>query len=190
MESSGNPIAINVNRIEGRPVYRVPRITSAQQAAQVAHDAIRQGYNVDLGLMQVNSRNLANLGYTVEQMFDRCTNIRAGGRILSENYTRAVRQYGAGQNALLAALSAYNTGNFQRGFRNGYISRYLDIKYATYSIGAEPIPATSTGVASGPIGEPPPNPLTAELSVYSREGALREQQQPDANPNTSVLGGD
>jgi type IV secretion system protein VirB1 len=165
VESSGNPIAINVNVIRGRPRFPVPRIRSAEHAAQVANAAIAQGYNVDLGLMQVNSRNLRVLGYTVEQMlFDRCLNVKAGAEILTDNYRRASRIHGPGQRALLAALSAYNTGNFERGFSNGYVSRYFNVRSATISIA----PVAQAAVAED-APPPPPNPYTADLSVYSRE---------------------
>jgi len=165
VESSGNPIAINVNVIRGRPRYPVPRIRSAAQAAQVANAAIAAGYNVDLGLMQVNSRNLRALGFTVEQMlFDQCLNIRAGASILTDNYERASRIHGPGQRALLASLSAYNTGSFERGFSNGYVSRYFNVRSATVSIAP-----VATAPVTGDMPPPPPNPYTADLSVYSRE---------------------
>lgn len=184
VESSGNPLAVNVNVIRGRPRFPVPRIRSAAQAAQVAHQAISQGYNVDLGLMQVNSRNLRGLGYTVEQMFDPCTNVRAGARILTDNYGRAVREHGPGQPALLAALSAYNTGDFNRGFRNGYIARYFSVGRVVYSSAASAPTTPNTGVDQVAVVEVP-NPYTAELSVYSRErvendGTARAPSAPDA----------
>ena len=74
--------------------------------------------------MQVNSRNLAALGVTIEQVLDPCTNIRIGATILTAEYAEAVHSRGEGQPALKAALSAYNTGDFYRGFANGYVARY------------------------------------------------------------------
>ena len=190
VESSGNPLAVNVNVIRGRPRYRVPRIQSAAHGAQVVRDAIGQGYNVDIGLMQVNSRNLPRLGYSIEQMFVPCTNVQAGAAILTDNYSRARRQHGDGQAALLAALSAYNTGDFSRGFRNGYVARYFNIRYATYlpaSVAVEPV---SQAVSTAPV-EDVPNPFTAELSVYSRERAENAQQpQPPGGETADLLGDD
>lgn len=176
VESSGNPIAINVNVIRGRPRYPVPRIRSADHAAAVAHHAISQGYNVDLGLMQVNSRNLRNLGYSVEQMLsDQCLNVKAGAQILTENYTRAVRERGHGQGALLAALSAYNTGNFQNGFRNGYIARYFNgSSVALRSVQVAPADAQEEA-------PPPPNPFTSDISVYTREMTRNDTSEPARN---------
>lgn len=162
VESGGNPIALNVNRLVGRQ----PRASSAAEAAQLARSYIDQGYNVDLGLAQINSRNLPRLGLTVEQVLDPCTNIAAGGRILTANYADAVRRWGEGQDALRAALSAYNTGNFSSGFRNGYVAKYY---------GPGGVPALAGGVreaaanmeASGRRVAPamPSNPYTADLAI-------------------------
>ncbi len=118
VESGGNQLAINVNN---GVLPRRPR--DAGDAAALASSLISAGYSVDLGLMQINSRNLGRLGLTPAQAFDPCANIAAGTRILSENYTLASQSIGNSQQALRAALSAYNTGNFHRGFRNGYVSK-------------------------------------------------------------------
>lgn len=120
VESGGNPFAIGVNG----PIKNRLQPKNTQQAAIVARYYLLQGHTVDLGLMQINSSNLPGLGYTLEQMFDPCINMQAGGRILSRGYHGAIKRHGEGQNALNAALSAYNTGNYERGFRNGYVAQY------------------------------------------------------------------
>ena len=120
VESGGNPLALHVNDLREQP----PSPRDAQEAAQIAARFIARGYNVDLGLMQVNSRNVAALGVTIEQVLDPCTNIRIGATILTADYAEAVHSRGEGQPALKAALSAYNTGDFYRGFANGYVARY------------------------------------------------------------------
>lgn len=124
VESKGNPLALNVNRVKVQPV--VPK--TAPEVAKVAADWIARGFSVDLGIMQINSANLPKLGLTIEQVLDPCTNIRAGAAILADGYARAKSLHGGGQTALQAALSAYNTGNFSFGFRNGYVARYYDPK--------------------------------------------------------------
>jgi type IV secretion system protein VirB1 len=45
--------------------------------------------------------------------------------LLAEACGRAVRIMGEGQPALLATLSAYNTGTFTGGFANGYVAKYV-----------------------------------------------------------------
>ena len=116
-ESAGNQLAINVNGT------RNPRPAANLAAAiQTARSYISAGYSVDVGLAQINSRNLARLGLTVEQMFVPCANLAASARILSMNY-RAAGRAGDAQQALRVAFSMYNTGHPARGFGNGYVAR-------------------------------------------------------------------
>lgn len=125
VESGGNPLAVNVNKRNGAAYHLNKRIKSTVEAVRVSHAAIAAGHTVDMGYMQVNSANLKRLGYTVEDMFDPCKNIRAGAQILQEAYALALPRHGSEQAALRAALSAYNTGNFNRGFANGYVQKYV-----------------------------------------------------------------
>jgi type IV secretion system protein VirB1 len=165
VESRGDPLLVYVN---GLGAAQPRHAADAKEAAALARAYIAQGYSVDLGLMQVNSRNLAALGYTVAQLLDDpCTNIRAGGTVLTAGYAAAVRTHGDGQSALQAALSAYNTGDFHRGFANGYVARYY---------GPGGIPALASKVPSLPAAavkheapQPWPNPYTADTAVYVRE---------------------
>jgi type IV secretion system protein VirB1 len=152
VESSDNPLALNVNGLRVQP----PAAKDARAAVRIAVHYMTRGYSVDLGLMQVNSRNLAALGITVAQALEPCTNIRAAAAILTADYAAAARRLGEGQLALRAALSAYNTGDFHRGFANGYIARYVRPGDVPARIGAGAPP-------------PPPNPYTATTAVFVRE---------------------
>lgn len=155
VESDGNPLAININR--------GPRVAPARNRAEavaIAKRYIAAGYSVDMGLMQINSTNLASLGYTVDDMFDQCTNLAAGAEVLRRFYANAKRQHGHGQGALLAALSAYNTGSLTKGFRNGYVQRYIGPL-------AKP-PAASRSRTRSPA-PPAANPYTAGTVVYQRK---------------------
>lgn len=167
VESRGNPLALNVNGLSLQP----PPARDAREAAKVAASFIARGYSVDLGLMQVNSRNLVTLGLTLQQVLDPCTNIRGGATILTADYAEAVRTRGEGQSALQAALSAYNTGDFYRGFANGYVAHYYgpgDVPGLTHS-GRE---AIASGKMANPEMAPrPANPFTADTSVFVREAA-------------------
>jgi type IV secretion system protein VirB1 len=150
VESRGNPLALHVNHLDGPQ----PVASSPAEAAAIARHYIGLGFSVDLGLMQINSRNLLALGDTIEDAFDPCRNITGGAAILTADYARAVEQSGEGQPALLAALSAYNTGDFARGFANGYVGRVTGIP--------------ALGLASTTAAPPaPPDPLTAATIVYS-----------------------
>lgn len=95
------------------------------EAANIANALISKGHIVAIGLTQVSSRNLKRLGLTVEKVLDPCTNLRSGGQILTEFYEGALKKYGNSEQALLAAISAYNTGNFQDGFTNGYVKTVI-----------------------------------------------------------------
>ncbi len=167
VESGGNPLALNVNGLSVQP----PPARDTREAAKVAASFIARGYSVDLGLMQVNSRNLVALGLTLQQVLDPCINVRGGATILTADYAEAARTRGEGQPALQAALSAYNTGDFYRGFANGYVAHY-------YGPGGVPA-LTHSGreaVASGKMANPeiaqrPANPFTADTSVFVREAA-------------------
>ncbi|MDE9463083.1 lytic transglycosylase domain-containing protein [Xenorhabdus bovienii] len=160
-ESRNNPLAVYVNakwvtvHDKGGALKRkkIPfkspiRIKTVQDAVTVAYMALDTGFSVDMGYMQVNSRNLKALGYTVEDMFDPCRNLAAGARVLSAFYTHALTHYSNEQAALRAALSAYNTGSFNGGFINGYLIRY------------------GINGLSASANVPALNPYTADTGVY------------------------
>ena len=130
VESGGQLLALNVNGLSPR---EQPHPKNLPEAVQAATYYIAQGRNVDVGLMQINSRNLLVLGYSLVQAFDPCSNLRGGAVILTANYLAAARKYGPGLFSLQAALSLYNTGDFEKGFANGYVGRYfpLDIPAIT-----------------------------------------------------------
>jgi type IV secretion system protein VirB1 len=141
-ESSGNPFALNVNG--GR---QPARQTNAADAAAIARQYVAAGYSVDLGLGQINSRNMRWLGLTWETVFDPCTNVAALGTVLTSNYN-AVKVGRDPQSALRIALSMYNTGSQTRGFRNGYVAKVIG----------------NAGVASGATSHPAVMPTVAEPS--------------------------
>jgi len=120
-ESNFNPLAINVNgnvRLKSQP-------RTAAEAASWSQWLIEHDYSVDMGLMQINSRNLPRLKLTPAEIFDPCRNIQAGAAILQSDYRRAAKIHGPGNKALLLAISSYNTGSFERGFRNGYVEKVI-----------------------------------------------------------------
>ena len=168
VESGGNPLAIHVNGLWVQP----PPATNAAEAARIAEGYILRGYSVDLGLMQVNSHNLVALGTTVERVLDPCTNVRSGAAILTADYAEAVRSRGDGQAALQAALSAYNTGSFYRGFANGYVARYYGPAGVPALAGSlREATATAAAATKRVVPVSPPNPFTADTSVFVREAS-------------------
>lgn len=106
-ESGGNPFAINDNTV------RLPASPkSKEEAISVATQRINAGHSVDMGLAQINSKNLKRLGLTVEQVFDPCTNLQASQTILLDAWEGS-------KGSLVGTLSAYNTGktNSERGLK-------------------------------------------------------------------------
>jgi type IV secretion system protein VirB1 len=119
VESNGDPLALYINGLGS------VQVTSIAAGAALARQAIAAGYTVDIGLTGLNSRTLDNFHVSIEDAFDRCTNLSIGGALLTKNYLAAVERYGGGEMALEAALSVYNTGDFERGRVNGYLAKYF-----------------------------------------------------------------
>ena len=74
-------------------------------------------------MAQINSDNLDWLGLSVEAAFDPCHNLAAAGAVLRAGYRPA--EGVDPQTTLRVALSRYNTGHPERGFRNGLLSPVL-----------------------------------------------------------------
>src|SRR5690606_8108839 len=102
-----------------------PRPRTVAAAVQTAQGLVAAGHDVDLGLGQINVRNLARLGLTLETVFEPCRNLAAAAAVLRDGYARGRALHGPGQAALRVALSVYNTGDPQRGFANGYVARVV-----------------------------------------------------------------
>ena len=171
-ESNYQPFSIGVNggsRLERQPV-------NLEEAVVTAQWLLDNGYNIDLGLGQVNSSNLHRVGLTVHDAFDPCKNLKAAGTIFNTSYQAAMRQYPEGQ-AFQAALSAYNTGNFIQGFENGYVQKVID---NLPDKARSPASATAPTVAVQPIplvnGNKPALPYSAKA------------QHPDSQPASLSVG--
>ncbi len=146
-ESNYQPLTIGVNG--GYKLQRQP--TNLEEAIVTAQRLLDNGYNIDLGLGQVNSSNLNRVGLSVHDAFDPCKNIKAAGTIFHKGYQTAIQQYPEEQ-AFKAALSAYNTGNFIQGFSNGYVqkvlnnmpNKFISPSSSTLSTAVQPIPLVNS----------------------------------------------
>lgn len=124
VESAGRAHAIGYHITKDGRTYRLTtQPKTPDEAVRWARWLLENGYRFDAGVAQVNSNNFRRLGLTPETVFDPCSNIGAGGKILTEFYQGAIRQYGEGQNAVRAAISAYQTGSFTRGWGTGYVQK-------------------------------------------------------------------
>ncbi|MFA7351247.1 MAG: lytic transglycosylase domain-containing protein [Methylotenera sp.] len=120
-ESQFKPFAINING--GAKLERQP--ATKEEAVVTAKWLINNNYNIDLGLGQVNSVNLTKTNLSVDDAFDPCKNLAAAATILQWNYASASKRIPGEQAALHAAISAYNTGSFTKGFSNGYVQKVM-----------------------------------------------------------------
>lgn len=162
-ESRFDPLAIGVNR-GPRPARRA---RDAADAARIARGLLERGANLDLGLAQINSDNLEWLGLNPEAAFDPCRNLAAADRVLRAGYRP--KQDETPQQSLRVALSRYNTGHPERGFRNGYVAR---VEAAAGTLGLapreRPFPAqTPIAAADSPVEQRP----VADWDVFGRAQA-------------------
>jgi type IV secretion system protein VirB1 len=97
-----------------------------QEAQAWSRYLLGTGHSVSIGLFQINSEHAGELGLSPLQLFDPCTNINAGGRLLTAYYRQAASVLGEGQEALHFALSGYNSGTPVVGFRNGYVGSVVN----------------------------------------------------------------
>ncbi|EJF84444.1 lytic transglycosylase domain-containing protein [Candidatus Bartonella washoeensis] len=94
-----------------------------KEAIATAEQLKKNGHNFDIGLGQINIKNLEWLGMSLSDLFDPCKNLKAVQAVLTHCYERAMSKYKSEQTALQAALSCYNTGNFKSGFTNAYVQK-------------------------------------------------------------------
>ena len=81
-------------------------VLHGEGAASTARQLIAAGHSVDLGMMQINSKNLGLLGLSLSDAFTACRSVEATAK-------------------LPALFSRYNTGSPQRGIASGYAAKVL-----------------------------------------------------------------
>lgn len=173
-ESRYNPLAINVN--SGVKLARQPRTKA--EAVRMAQTLVRTGANFDLGLGQINSKNLGWLKLSIEDAFEPCANLAAAGRVLTENYALASRRSSDPQGALRVALSLYNTGDTGRGFRNGYVAK---VETSAKTV----VPAIA--VAGQPTPAAPAAPAPEAINLEAGDGAVRLTAEPPPPPSWDIF---
>lgn len=188
-ESRMQQYAIGVNR-KGHQLKRQPR--SLEEATAAAQKLIDQGIDFDAGLGQINVRNWAWLKLDATTVFDPCRNLTAAQTVLADCYARALPTHQDPQQALRAALSCYNTGNFRRGFTNGYVGKVLTQAGIKVPALAPLADETASPEAAGtpaqpsenqnqkPQPEPPPGTPDGFTSNPATDGFA---QTPDPEPN-------
>lgn len=133
-ESGFHPYAISVNspqRIAGRfgltsqaiELQRQPN--SKLEAVLWMRWLLQHRISVSVGLLQVSTDNAARFHLNPERLFDPCTNIAVGANLLAEAYAAQKMAAPNDPDALLNALSIYNSGTANFGFYDGYVDRIL-----------------------------------------------------------------
>jgi len=119
VESSHNPYAIGVVNAH---LQRQPQ--NLTEAKATAHFLENAGYNYSVGLAQINRSNFNRFNLNFNNVFDACTNLNAGGQILSECLNRAsARGYQA--DATHKALSCYYSGQLNSAVGTQYANKVL-----------------------------------------------------------------
>lgn len=111
-ESSAHPFAIGV---VGHYLSRQP--TSQVEANQVVSRLVEGKYNYSVGIAQVNQSNFKPYGLHQGNMFDTCTNLSVGSKILKACHDQ--------HQDWQKAYSCYYSGNAVTGFRHGYVAKVL-----------------------------------------------------------------
>ncbi len=133
-ESGFHPYAISVNspqKIAGRfgltnqaiELQRQPN--SKLEAVLWMRWLLQHRVSVSVGLLQVSTDNAARFHLDPERLFDPCTNVTVGANLLAEAYAAQKLAAPNDPDALLHALSIYNSGTANFGFYNGYVDRIL-----------------------------------------------------------------
>lgn len=173
VESGANPFAIGVVRGQ---LVRQPR--NLDEAVATARMLEAQGYDYSLGAAQINRANLLKQGLdTLEKAFDVCANLAAGSRILSQCHASAGGNWGK-------AFSCYYAGDFETGFRHGYVRKVYDsisrgVPVAPRHAPVEPIPlkrptsAARVAARPAPLRDAPPAPA-APASRGDSEAPARQ----------------
>ena len=158
-------------------------------AEQLAGDRLRLGHSVDLGLMQINSKNLPLLGMGISDAFDACDSLRAGDHILHTALIAGSSETER-EAALLIEFSRYNTGKSLAGIVNGYANEVISA-HSELSVDEELSPSmqSTTWDIWRNAGVPPTSwVVTADgLSEIERAGAqtsdARNEGRAPASPS-------
>ena len=187
VESGGNPWTINSNTAKKSFRYQ-----SQEELARAAESMVRAGHNIDIGLAQINSRNLPHLGLSPRQVAEPCTNLRASATLLKSKYAAAWALHHAKGEAqvLRHALSRYNTGNDYSGLKNGYVDKVIAAAMRLTGRAGQPTPRSSNPYrppAQPSYAQPAPAWSLAASSapVYAPTGVVWTREPVPQSPTGS-----
>lgn len=177
VESGGNPWAIG-NNTTRKPV--VPKPRNYEEAVKAAKALIAKGDNIDIGLAQINNRNLKWLGLTVEEVMHPCLNLNAGATVLKNFYRIASSKYGHGTKALMHALSGYNTGSLYKG------TPYVERIFAAAKIKKTPAAYNWSATTSTSYAAPLPQANKAPIMAFGWAEPF-ETASSDSSSESAIL---
>lgn len=124
IESDANEFAVAV--VDGNVDKQPDNITDA---LNLINHLQKNGKNYSVGLMMINKNNFEKLGLSHKDVFDPCSNIKAGAKIFESCYARAKSEYSNDEQAALrGAFSCYYSDNFTRGFKKEFDGKsYVDL---------------------------------------------------------------
>jgi len=125
IESSFNPYAIAISS-GGAKLVRQPKTKA--EAIATAEDLRKKGFGFAGGVLQVHSQHFNKMGITFDKLFDSCANMRYAQSIFLPCFDADPEQLKAPmpmQRRLKRAASCYATGNYEDGFKNGYVARFI-----------------------------------------------------------------
>ncbi|MCC2624310.1 MAG: lytic transglycosylase [Burkholderiales bacterium] len=133
-ESKGNPLAIGLN---GGHKLRYQPLSEVQARSWVKY-LEEHNYNFDVGLAQINIKNIHKYGYRAIDALDPCINLKLASNVLKKSYFKARSASRSDNEALVKTISAYNTGNYRSGIYNGYVQKvYRNAWQANYGKSTE-----------------------------------------------------
>ncbi len=113
-ESGGRPLAVGLNsdllQLKKQP-------SNKQQAEELIRVLDAAGLSYDVGVGQVNSKNLSRWGVDPVTALDVCHNLELAQKV----YVDCASRY----NDVTQVLSCYNTNDPFKGVKNGYVSKVL-----------------------------------------------------------------
>lgn len=188
-ESQGNPLALHDNT-----THTTYQFQTEAEAIAMAKSLIALNHSIDMGMGQINNKNLSWLGQTVDTIFKPCINIAATQTVLLSAWQQS------GGN-LPTTLSIYNTGKPTSRIGANYAASIYD-KAKNPDGPTSTIPAIPNGkLPKWATQELPKNAKTSEITPETfrkttfRYGAIRgarrilaqNDTQPHAKPANSAL---
>lgn len=160
-ESGFNPYLIGIKG------HALPPFPDAASAARAARELDASGIDFDAGLFQINRRQFARHGLTIETAFDPCRNAAAGSAHFLDDF-RVAWTY---------ASRRYNCGGFDcsADYASRADARYAGMVQAIRALRGSGLPAPATPVQpASPPALPPSSPYPDWQTASSLDYAITE----------------